>query len=136
MTKVVFTKKLLIFFSAAFFIFNSQLSSAQAEFSFEQKTKKFPKTPAGEILSFDYKFVNSGNLPLIITDIKVNCPCTKFTFPKEPILPEQKGVITVTFDTKSKIGYQDRMLEIYSNAKISPFEIRFKGMVDHKNPIR
>jgi hypothetical protein len=107
---------------------------AQAEFDFEKKVFKFSKTPAGEVLNFEYNFTNVGNIPLIINEIKVTCPCTKYKYPKEPILPKQKGKITVTFDTDKKIGYQDRTINIYSNTKESPYNIRFKGMVDHKHP--
>lgn len=127
-------KKLLKTSLAAFFILISYISIAQSEFKFEEKVKKLPKTPAGEVISFEYNFTNSGNEPLIITDIKVTCPCTKFTFPKEPILPNQSGTISVTFDTKGKIGYQDRVLDIYSNAKESSYTVRFKCVVDHKHP--
>lgn len=128
-------KKLLIATSTAFFMLVFNSTFAQAEFKFDEKTQKFPKTQAGEVLTFEYNFTNTGDQPLIINEIKVSCPCTKFEFPKEPILPQQKGKITVTFDTNKKIGYQDRTLDIYSNAKESPYAIRFKGMVDHKNPV-
>ncbi|MFI5204968.1 MAG: DUF1573 domain-containing protein [Flavobacteriales bacterium] len=103
-----------------------------AEFSFtDGTTRKFGKTPEGEILSFEYNFTNKGNAPLVITETKVACPCTKVDFPKEPILPAGKGVIKVTFDTKDKIGFQDRTILVYNNTKKNPFKLRFK--VDVKN---
>lgn len=104
----------------------------QAEFSFLKSTIKFPKTKAGEVLRFQYEFTNTGDQPLIITEIKVACSCTKFEFPKEPIAPGQKGIIKVTFDTKDKYGYQDRTLDIYSNVKKNPTKVRFKVVVDEK----
>lgn len=111
---------------------SSALAFGQAEFSFEHKTFKFPKTKEGELLKHSYPFTNSGNEPLVISDIKVSCSCTKFTFPKAPILPGEKGEINVTFDTKGKIAWQDRILEIHSNSKRSIDKIRFKVMVDNK----
>ncbi len=112
---------------------NSALVFAQgAEFKFEGKVHKFPKTLEGALLQHDYVFENTGDAPLIIQDIKVSCTCTKFQFPKTPILPGKKGTIKVSFDTQGKIGYQDRILEIHSNAIKSPTKIRFKVMVDNK----
>lgn len=116
------------------FIVNSVLVNAQeAEFSFEKTSLKFPKTPEGEVLKFEYKFTNSGKSPLIITEIKVACPCTTFEYPKTPVAPGAEASIRVTFDTKGKIGYQDRILEVYANTSDSPVKLRFKVMVDNKH---
>lgn len=114
------------------FICHYQAVLSQPEIRFEDKTRKFDKTKAGEILYFEYLFVNTGNQPLLITEVKVSCGCTKPDFPAEPINPSGTGIIKVSFDTKGKIGYQDRILEVISNAKNSPEKIRFKGTVDNK----
>lgn len=111
---------------------SSKLIFAQPEIKFDEKTKKFEKTKAGEILKFDYSFTNTGDHPLIISEVKVTCGCTKPEFPQEPVKPGETGIIKVSFDTKGKIGYQDRILEVISNAKNSPEKIRFKGVVDNK----
>lgn len=104
---------------------------AQAKIKFEEKSFKFPKTKEGEQLKHDYIFINEGNQPLIISDIKVACTCTTFEFPKKPIMPNQKGVISVKFDTHNKYAWQNRTLEIYSNAINNPEVIRFKVMIEN-----
>lgn len=117
----------------AFFILNSALAFTQvAEFSVLDRTIKLPKTKEGEVVHFQFTFMNHGKAPLIIKEIKVQCSCTKFEFPKDPIPPDGTGVIKVTFDTKGKIGYQDRTLDVYSNAENSPYTLRFKIVVDNK----
>ncbi|MBL4652609.1 MAG: DUF1573 domain-containing protein [Flavobacteriales bacterium] len=116
----------------AFFMLFTLVSLGQAEIKFEEKVQKFEKTKPGPVLEFDYSFTNTGDQPLIITELKVTCTCTKFTFPKEPIAVGEKAIVHVAFDTNHKIGYQDRIIEIYSNAKSSPDKIRFKGVVDNK----
>ncbi len=102
------------------------------EIKFEDKTQKFEKVKAGEMLSFDFFYTNTGDAPLVITKVTVACSCTVPTFPKTPLAPGERAVIKVTFDTKGKYGYQDRILEVFSNAPNSPFKIRFKGVVDNK----
>lgn len=115
-------------------LLNSALVFGQeAEFSFDEKTTfKFPKTQEGEILSHDFHFTNSGDSPLIISEYKVACKCTKAYFPKEPILPGEVGTIKIEFNTSGKIAWQDRVVEIYSNTKKSPLKLRFKVMVISK----
>jgi len=126
------TRFLLIFCLSTATNSISQAQDTEPKFKFESKSVKFEKVKAGEILSFDYIFENTGSHPLIITNIKVSCSCTKPLWPKEPIKPGKKDTIHVKFDTKGKIGWQDRILEVHSNAKDSPTKLRFKGMVDNK----
>jgi hypothetical protein len=113
------------------FVF-SAFSQGKADFAFEKEVLKLGKVKEGEVLNFEFPFTNSGTEPLFITDIKVACTCTKFEYPKSPVAPGEKALIKVSFDTKNKIGYQDRTLEIFSNAKKSPKIIRFKVDVDNK----
>ena len=113
-------------------LINSALVNAQeAEFSFEKTSIKLPKAKEGEVLKFEFHFTNTGKSPLIITEIKVQCTCTTFEFPKDPIMPGAKGSIKVSFDTKDKIGYQDRILEVFANTAKNPISLRFKVVVDN-----
>jgi hypothetical protein len=127
------TQKLQRIIVGAFFILSSLICHSQARIKFEQKTQNFGKTKPGHVLEFDYVFSNNGDKPLIVKNIEVSCSCTKFVFPKRPIATKEKDTIHVTFDTNHKIGYQDRILLVYSNAENSPTKIRFKGMVDNKS---
>jgi uncharacterized protein (DUF58 family) len=126
--------------SRLIFIFGLVLLSAlsclaqtgKADFKFESEVYKFGKVKEGEVIEFTYAFTNTGTEPLIIQDIKVTCGCTVPDYPKAPVAPAQTGEIKVKFDTTNKIGYQDRTLEIISNAKNSSQKLRFKGTVDNK----
>lgn len=89
-----------------------------AEFSFlEGTTKKWDKTPEGELLKHYFVFNNAGDAPLIIDEAKVSCPCTKVTFPKKPVPPGAKDSILVTFDTNHKFYNQDRKIILKANTK-------------------
>ncbi|MFH1319150.1 MAG: DUF1573 domain-containing protein [Bacteroidota bacterium] len=122
----------LVFFLSIVTISSSFCQPAGPKFQFEKKTIKYEKVKAGEILNFNYIFENTGDQPLIINNIKVTCGCTKPEWPKEPVKPGQKGTIRIKFNTKGKIGWQDHILEVYSNENNSPTKLRFKGMVDNK----
>lgn len=112
---------------------NSVLAISQAEFSITKKTINHGKAKEGVVLSFDYEITNTGTEPLIFADYKVACTCTKVTLPETPLLPGEKVKIHVTFDTKDKIGFQDRTIEVTSNAKNGLMKLRFKVTVQNEN---
>lgn len=104
---------------------------AQAEIKIDKKVIKFPKTKEGKEIKHTYKLANTGNEPLIIQQYEVACSCTKIEYQETPILPGKEVDINLFFDTKGKIGWQDREVLIYSNAKNSPTKIRFKVMINN-----
>lgn len=111
---------------------NSALAISQAEFSILKKTINHGKVKEGVVLSFDYEITNTGTEPLIFKDYKVACSCTKATLPEKPVMPGEKVKINVTFDTKDKIGFQDRTIEVTSNAQNGLMKLRFKVTVNNK----
>lgn len=102
---------------------------AQAFLKIEDSKKNFGFVKKGEVVTLEFIFENTGNQPLIISDIKVECSCTSVEYPKQPIAPGQKDKIIVKFNTTSTYDRQDRTLEIISNSKNNPQKIRFKGVV-------
>lgn len=96
---------------------------------FEHITRSFGFVKEGTIAEFQYTFKNTGTEPVLITEIKVGCPCTTFDYPKTPVLPGQSGVIKVKFDTKNKMDRQDRTFEVHTTDSGSPYTLRFKGVV-------
>lgn len=118
---------------ALLIIFNSAIVSEQyAEFSFDKRIHKFDPVQEGEPLSHTFTFTNTGDEPLIISNYEVECECTKAQYSKEPVMPGESGEIHVTFDTKGKIGWQYRKIQLYANTKKSPYwiEIRVKVLND------
>lgn len=115
---------------------NSALGLSQvAEFQFKKDVHKFPETKEGVLLSHDFVVENTGNVPLIITDYKVECPCTKVVLPNKPIAPGETYKLKVTFDTKGKYYYQDRIIYLKANTKKGTHKIRIKvNVIPEKEP--
>ncbi|NNE55812.1 MAG: DUF1573 domain-containing protein [Flavobacteriales bacterium] len=119
-------KKVII----CFIMLNSAAVFGQlAEFGFSDRVHKFDTTTEGEVLSHRYPFINSGDAPLVIAKHKVACECTQVTYPNQPILPGDTASIYMTFDSKGKIGWQYRTIELFANTKKSPTEIEFRVKV-------
>ena len=61
-----------------------------------------------------FEFVNTGNAPLIITNVQSTCGCTVPTKPTEPILPGKTGKIDVKYNMNP--GPIRKTITVESNA--------------------
>jgi hypothetical protein len=85
--------------------------------TFEKKTHDFGDIVAGDKVEYTFHFANTGNEPLIITNVQVTCGCTLTKgWPREPIAPGGKGEITVSFNSAGKNGRQNKPVTVISNA--------------------
>jgi hypothetical protein len=84
--------------------------------TFEKSTHDFGDITQGDKVQHIYKFTNTGNEPLLITNVEVQCGCTKPTWPKEPIAPGAQGELVVGFDSMGKSGAQFKVVTLVSNA--------------------
>lgn len=114
-------KKLILVSLFAFY------SSQAQEISFEKELHDFGTFQQNGDGLYEFKFTNTGDAPLIISNSKGSCGCTVPVWPKEPIGPGKSNVIRVKYDTK-RIGAFNKSITITSNAKIDPTKvIRIKG---------
>ncbi|MFK8045183.1 MAG: DUF1573 domain-containing protein [Crocinitomicaceae bacterium] len=86
----------------------------------------------GEVCVFDFNFTNTGDIPLIIAYAKTSCGCLVATYPKEPILPGQKGIISVRYDSK-RVGPINKSITLQTNACKETTVLRVKGFVKFVN---
>ncbi len=76
----------------------------------------FGKVTDGEKVEYNYRFKNTGNKPLIITNATASCGCTVPQKPEMPILSGDTGFIKVIFDSKGRIGSAHKTVTVNSNA--------------------
>ena len=99
------------------------------KFDFEEITFDLGTVQSGESVTHEFKFKNSGDKDLIISQAKGSCGCTVPDWPKEPIAPGETGKITVHYDTQ-RAGAINKSVTINSNAINEPIKvIRIKGNV-------
>ncbi|KXX67878.1 DUF1573 domain-containing protein [Flammeovirga sp. SJP92] len=85
--------------------------------TFEEKTYEFGDIHQGDVVEHTFKFSNTGDAPLVITNVTTTCGCTAPNWPKEPIQPGDNGEILVKFNSRGKRGVQNKPITVYSNAK-------------------
>lgn len=86
------------------------------EISFETELIDYGKIEKAANGVRKFKFKNTGDAPLVITEAKKSCGCTVPQWPREPIMPGASGVIEVKYDTK-RIGAFSKYVTVTSNAK-------------------
>lgn len=103
-----------------------------AKIEFEKEVHDYGTIENGANGECTFKFTNTGNAPLIISNAKGSCGCTVPSWPKEPIAPGASSEITVKYDTK-RPGAINKSVTITSNAVNEPTKvIRIKGNVKPK----
>lgn len=84
--------------------------------TFESSKLDLGKISKTEILFLEFAYCNTGSEPLLISKVDTSCGCIKPAWSKQPLLPNKKGMITVTFDPHTKHGYTLLSLYVKSNA--------------------
>ena len=110
----------------------SQEVSNGAKIEFEKEIHDYGTVEYAGNGQCTFKFKNTGNAPLIISNAKGSCGCTVPSWPKEPVAPGASSSLSVKYDTK-RPGAINKSVTITSNALNSPTKVvRIKGTVKPK----
>ncbi|MHA7129167.1 DUF1573 domain-containing protein [Algoriphagus namhaensis] len=113
-------KKLILILSIFTFALvlgvQAQETAKGAVISFKEKSVDFGDITQGDKVSHTFELTNSGSTPLIISNVAATCGCTVPKWPKDPIAPGAKAEIEVSFNSAGKMGKQNSVVRIYSNA--------------------
>ncbi len=77
--------------------------------------KDYGKVTEGQQVEVAFRFKNSGTKPLVIYSVSPACGCTAAEPPKEPILPGAEGVIKGSFDSKGRVGTNNKSIHVRAN---------------------
>tara|TARA_B100001175_G_C19228302_1_gene504036 strand:- start:251 stop:679 length:429 start_codon:yes stop_codon:yes gene_type:complete len=86
-----------------------------AKIQFDNLKHDFGLIEQGELLTHKFFFINTGEKDLIISNAKASCGCTVPNWPKEPIAPNEKKEIVVTFNSTGRSGKQSKTVTLVSN---------------------
>lgn len=82
---------------------------------FEQTEINTGKITQGEVVDLEFKYKNTGDVPLLISDVQGSCGCTITEFSKKPVPPGEGGTITARFDSANKWGEQVVAITVLTN---------------------
>jgi len=101
--------------------------------SFEKSEHDFGTIVAGTPQETTFKFTNTGNAPLIITDAKSSCGCTVPQYPKNtPIAPGDTGELLVQFNG-SGLNQVTKTITVTANTEKGSEILRIRAFVETKD---
>lgn len=123
----------LVLFLGAFIIAFAQEAQTSSKDSiiFEKLVHDYGTIEQGSDGNCEFVFTNKGEKPLILTNVRASCGCTAPSWPREPILPGQSGVIKVGYNTQI-VGMFSKVVSVNSNAANSLVTLTVKGNVVQK----
>lgn len=106
-------------------------SKSGAKIEFDEMTMSFDTIQAGDIVNHSFYFTNTGTGPLVINQATATCGCTQPSYPFVPIEPNEKGHITVRYNSVNKAGNQKPTITVFSNAG-KEIQLTMEGYVVEK----
>lgn len=99
--------------------------------TFEKSEHDFGTIEQGTPQETSFKFTNTGNAPLIITDAKSSCGCTVPNPPKEPIAPGETSELVVKFNGSGQ-NQVTKTITVTANTEKGSELLRIKAFVNPK----
>lgn len=101
----------------------------QGKLTFEKETHEFGAVAEGTPATYEFKFKNTGDQPVVIANVQPSCGCTTPEWTKEPILPGKSGRVKAIYNSAGRPGTFHKAITVTSNAA-TPTQVLFiKGTV-------
>ncbi len=110
---------LIVFCFLQFFSLHAQENQPMsgAVITWDKSTHDFGDIIEGNRVSHTFKFKNTGNVALMLTNVEVTCGCTTPKgWPRDPIEPGATAELTVAFNSTGKSGKQNKVITVISNS--------------------
>ncbi len=105
-----------------------------AQIRFEDVEHQYGTIVKGGNGDCQFTFWNDGDEPLILQGVRASCGCTTPKYTQKPVMPGQKGVIDVHYNTNNVGGFS-KTVTVTSNAVNSErVVLRIKGTVKAEVP--
>lgn len=121
-------KKIVLVLFIGLMGFNLTAQDKVAKIEFKSETVDYGDIEKGSDGVRVFTFTNTGNAPLIISNVSSSCGCTIPKKPENPILPGATGEIQVKYDT-NRVGPIRKAVTVTSNADTPTKVLKIKGEV-------
>ena len=86
--------------------------------------------------TYEFRFKNTGNQPIVIAQAQASCGCTTPDWTKTPVLPGKAGIIRAVYNSAGRPGVFAKTVTVTSNATEGTKVLSLKGTVLTKEEIR
>ena len=126
-------KKIITILFIGFIGLSMNAQSKVAKIQFKTDTIDYGTIEKGANGVRVFEFTNTGDAPLIISNVSSSCGCTVPSWTKEPVMPKASGTIEVKYDTK-RVSPIRKTITVISNAETPTVALKRKGdVVDTKD---
>ncbi|MBP6978010.1 MAG: DUF1573 domain-containing protein [Bacteroidales bacterium] len=98
--------------------------------SFESDEHDFGRILQGEVVTYAFRFKNTGKTDLLVSSVSTSCGCTVSKYAKDPVRPGGQGVIEVTFNSSGRKGFQNKTITVLTNAQPSKHILNIKAQIE------
>ena len=105
-----------------------QSQPAAKTYAWNETTHDFGKIKQNDPAAVTYTVKNNGTTPLIITAAKSSCGCTVAEFTKEPIKPNETGIVKATYNS-ARVGPFTKTVTVTYDGIANPDVLTIKGEV-------
>ncbi|MCM5664380.1 DUF1573 domain-containing protein [Galbibacter mesophilus] len=121
-------KKLLMLLFVGVIGFTATAQDKTAKIEFKKDVIDYGEIAKGSDGVRVFEFRNTGDAPLVISNVRSSCGCTIPKKPEDPVAPGKTGVIEVKYDT-NRVGPIRKTITVQSNADTPTVAIKIKGTV-------
>jgi hypothetical protein len=91
----------------------------------------FGMLDSGDSTEFEYKFVNIGHAPLLISHVKPSCSCVSAKALKTRVEPGDSSIIQVRYHSRDQVGYQSKEITLTANTFPTETILSINGYINH-----
>lgn len=106
----------------------AEVKSDVAVFTWDNTTHDFGKIKQGVPVTHEFKFTNTGKVPLVITNVQASCGCTTPEWTRDPVMPGGQGFIKATYNAASVSGF-NKTVTVTANIETGFVQLTIKGEV-------
>ena len=103
-------------------------SEKAPKIEFSEKVHDFGEIEHGGNGTTEFVFKNTGDAPLILSNVRSSCGCTVPKWSKEPVKEGEEGTIIVKYDTR-RVGSFSKSITVTANTTPPSVVLQIKGKV-------
>jgi hypothetical protein len=112
---------------------NTDPLEVHAKIDFDYEEYYYDTIEEGDLVTHTFHYVNNGNEPLKIFNVKESCGCTGSQDWNNDTIPiGGEGEITMTFNSTNKLGNQSPYIEVLANTVPNRTKLYLTGFVKEK----
>jgi hypothetical protein len=104
------------------------LAVAEASFNWTATVFDFGQIKINTPVTHEFRFTNTGDVPLVISSVQASCGCTIASFSEDPIAPGGEGFVKGTYNA-AKLGQFTKSITVNANTADGVVQLTIKGEV-------